>query len=351
MNQVDNLEFKVTMPIQKSDADDGRWVIKGIAAGAGFVDKAGDELLPQAIESLAAQINESPVPFRDWHKTNSISADMGYVVKAMVTPDWQLEVEVELDQDNNDAQYLWKKLEKGKKYGMSVRGNSERPIIEKGDGRYISKHHTIHLSEISATTEPFFTKSLGTVIRKAIDDAMPSLATGENTIMADSKIEGETPVAQESSAPENDTAATEASPSEQLVKSLMADEEFVGLIKSTVSDTVSEAMKAAQPEETTTEDNTEIEKSEETEEAQTEETPAASESDVAEIVKSAVEEVSKAFAAQIEELANRIPDTSAPAVLVKSEEETIQDALKDMSPSERIRLGLAAQRGELDKIK
>ena len=345
MNQVDSLEFKVTVPIQKSESTDGRWIIKGIAAGAGTVDKEGDELLPQAIQSLAAQINESPIPFRNWHRTNDITEDLGYVIKAEVTPDWQLAVEVELDQDNKDAEYLWTKLGKGKQYGMSVRGDSEKPIIEKSDRRYISKHHTIHLKEVSVTTQPYFSKSFGTVIRKAIDDAMPSLATGENTIMADSVKQGETPVVQESSAPENDTAATEATPSEQLVKSLMADTEFVGLIKSTVSETVTEAIKASnKTQETPAEDTTEVKKSE------TEADDSASQ-DVTEIVKSAVEEVSKAFSAQIEALANKIPDTVAPAVLQKSEEEKIQDGLKELSPSDRLRVGLAARGGELDKIK
>lgn len=342
MNQVDNLEFKLTVPIEKSESSDGEWVIRGIAAGAGFVDTDGDELLPQAIQSLAAQINESPIPFRNWHRTNDIAEDLGYVTKAEVTPDWQLAVEVTLDQDNPDAQYMWTKLGKGKQYGMSVRGDTEKPIIEKAEGRYVSKHHTIHLKEVSATTKPYYTHSLGTVIRKAIDEVMPSLAMGENTTMADSATQGETPVAQESTAPVNDTAATEATPSEQLVKSLMSDGAFVELIKSTVSTTVTEAMKTATPEETPAEDSTEVQKSEE--EAQ----PASNET--AEIVKSAIEEVSKAFAAQIEALANKIPDTAAPAVLVKSEEEKINEGLKELSPSDRLRLGLAARHSELDKI-
>lgn len=350
MNQVDNLEFKLTVPMEKSDHGDDGWYIRGVAAGAGFVDKDGDELLPQAIQSLAAQINESPIPFRNWHQTNDITEDLGEVVKASVTPDWQLEVEVKLDQDNPQSQYLWKKLGQGKQYGLSVRGDSERPIIEKSDRRYVSKHHAIHLKEVSVTTKPYFTHSLGTVIRKAIDEAMPSLANiGENTIMADS-ITGETPVVQESSAPENDTVASgQASPSNEevakaILDTMLASDEFKTLVKSAVAEVNAEA---ATTTETSTEDNTEIEKSDTEEETSTD---AASTQDVTEIVKSAVEEVSKAFAKQLEDLANKIPDAAAPAVLVKSENENIQEVIASLPVSERLRVGLAARSGELDKI-
>lgn len=344
MTQVDNvLEWKLTVPMEKSETDDGRWIIKGIAAGAGFVDKAGDVMLPEAIEKLAAQINSMPVPFRNQHKVDDIMEDLGEVFKAVVTPDFELSVEAELDQDNPAAQYLWKKLEQKKKYGMSIRGDTQSPQIEKAEGRYVSKHHTVHLKEVSATTRPYYTHSLGTVLRKAIDDAMPSLATGENTIMADSVTNGEAPV-QESSAPENDTA-TEATPSNEevakaILDSMLASDEFKTLVKSAVAEVQTEA---TPEEETSTEDNTEVEKAEE--EASTE-----ASTDMSEIVKSAVEEVSKAFAAQIEELANRIPDTAQPPVLQKSEEENINEALANMSPRDRLRVGLAARNDELDKI-
>jgi hypothetical protein len=343
MNQADNsFDFKVTVPLEKSlHENDSGWYIKGIAAAAHFQDEEGDILLPEAIEMLAAQINDEPVPFRNTHKADSITEDMGQVIKARATPDFQLEVEVELDQDNPEAQYLWTKLGKGKKYGMSIRGSSVNPIIEKGVKSYISKHRAVHLKEISATTRPFFTHSFGTVLRKAIVEADASLATlGENTIMADS-ITGETP-AQESSAPENDTVVTEVSPSEELVKSLMSNEDFTSLIKTAVLEAV--ASQAGN-----SEDTTEISKSEEDESAAESASPTLN---VEELVKSIVTELNASTDAKIEALASRIADRG-PAVLVKSEQETADDVIRNLresNPRNALRAALAYRHGEQDRL-
>ena len=345
MNQ-NSYDFKVTVPLEKS-IHEGGWYIKGIAAAANYEDRAGDVMLPEAIEMLAAQINNSPVPFRNTHNADDIKADMGEVVKAVVTPDFQLEVEVHLDEDNPDAKYLWDKLGKGKKFGMSIKGSSENPIIEKGQRNYISKHRAITLKEVSATTQPFFVHSLGTVLRKAMTEADASLANiGENTTMADS-ITGETP-AQESSAPEQVTAATEVSPSEELVKSLMANDEFKTLIKTAVAEAATPAVET-QASESSVEDSTEVSKSE-TEADTVEETDAAG--NVTEIVKSAIEEVSKAFAAQLEVLASRIPDTADPVLLEKSERESADETIATLrlDPHKALRTGLAAKHGMIDRL-
>lgn len=342
MNQADNLEFKVTVPMEKSERDGG-WYITGIAAGAGHVDKAGDMMLPSAIEVLAAQINDHPVPFRNQHKRDDIMEDLGEVVKAEVTEDFQLRVEVRLDQDNPAAQYLWNKLGQGKQYGMSVRGDTERPIIEKSQRGYTVKHHTVHLKEVSVTTRPFFTHSLGTVLRKAIDEAdYASLAIGENTTMADS-VTGEAPV-QESSAPENDTAQ-DVSPSEELVKSLMADDQFKNLITDTVKAAVASSMPADENEDSV-EDSTEVEKSEA-------EVATAPSTDMTEIVKSITAELNESFDSKIEALLERIADVSQPAILEKSEAEEAAKAIeefKNSDPRTRLRVGLAGQHGQLDRL-
>lgn len=341
MTQVDSLEFKVTIPLEKSDRDGG-WYIKGIAAGADYVDKAGDEMMPEAIQKLAAQINESPVPLRNQHKKDDIMEDLGYVVKAQVTPDFQLEVEAELDKDNPTAQYLWKKVGQGKQYGLSVRGDTETPVIEKAQGGYKVKHHSVFLKEVSVTTRPFYAHSLGTVLRKAIDEAdmAPLAVTGDNS-MSDSNT-GENP-AQESSAPENDTAQDATSPSEELVKSLMADEAFTTL----VTDTVTAAVAAAVPsQEDSVEDNTEVEKSD-TEEA-TADSP-----DITELVKSITTELNESMDSKIEALMGRIADVAQPAVLEKSEAEEAEEAIKEFKtsdPRNRLRIGLAASHDQLDKI-
>ena len=338
MNQVDeskSYEYKYTVPIEKSLRGD-RWIIRGVAAGT-EVDKQGDVITAQAIQSLAQQINEAPVPFRNQHQVDNIMEDMGEVIKAFVTPDYQLEVEVELDRDNPSAQYLWKKLEQGKKYGMSIRGNSVSPYTElsKAHGRPVRKHGHVTISEVSITTRPVYSHSLGTVLKKAIDLAEAESATGENVM--DTPVTGEAQAASETSAPEN-VSATEPTPSEVLVKSLMDNEDF----KTLIATTVAEAVKAQAP---ATE---EVEKSEEAEESSETQSDNL---DVETLVKSIVAEVSAQTDAKIEELANRITERG-PAVLVKSEQETADEVIKSLrdDPRQALRVGLAAKHGELDRL-
>lgn len=338
MTQVDNLDFKVTVPLEKTERD-GKWIIAGVATGAGFVDSAGDEMLPQAIEGLAAQINDSPVPLRDSHKKDSILEDIGVVVKADVTPGFQLLVEAELDQKNPSSIYLWNKLDEGKKYGLSVKGHSEKPIVEKSMDRYVSKHHTVSLDEVSVTTRPYFTHSFGTVLRKAMDEALAPLATMGDTNMENSKT-GEAPV-QESSAPENDTAQDSVSPSEELVKSLMADDEF----KTLIADTVKAAIAETAPATDSVEDTTEVEKSES--EADT------TAPDMAEIVKSVATELNASVDAKIEAMLDRIADVAGPRVIEKTEADEAKEVIeqfKTSSPQNRLRVGLAAKHDQLDRL-
>lgn len=344
MNQAEtNLEFKVTIPLEKSVHEDGGWYIKGVAAGLG-VDKDGDAMMPEAIEGLAVQINTAPVPFRNHHNKDDIMENMGEVVKASVTSDFELMVEVELDQDNPSSQYLWKKLDQGKQYGMSVRGDTERPTFEKAQsGRYVHKHHTVILKEVSVTTRPFYTKSLGTVLRKAMTDAEASFATGENTKMEDSNT-GE-PTTPESTAPVNDTVVEGTpSPSDELVKSLMDNEAFTTFMTEQIATAV-----AAAPVEDSVEDTTEVVKSD-TEEEVEESTEAP---DITEIVKSLTTELNSSFDAKIDKMMGQIADSATPRVLVKSEAEEAAEAIeafKTSDPRNRLRVGLAATHGESDKL-
>jgi hypothetical protein len=338
MTQVGNeqsYEYKYTVPIEKSLRGD-RWIIRGVAAGP-EVDKQGDVITPEAINSLATQINEAPVPFRNQHKVDDIMEDMGEVIKAFVTPDYQLEVEVELDRDNPSAQYLWKKLEQGKQYGMSIRGNSISPYTElsKAYGRPVRKHGRVTISEVSVTTRPVYSHSLGTVLKKAIDLAEAENAAGDNVM--DTPVTGEAQAASETSAPEN-VSATEPAPSEVLVKSLMDNDDFKNLITTAVTEAVQAQAPATE----------EVEKSEEAEES----TETQSDNlDVETLVKSIVAEVSSQTDTKIEELANRITERG-PAVLVKSEQETADEVIKSLreDPRQALRVGLAAKHGELDRL-
>lgn len=326
------VSFSITVPIEKSDRTDG-WYITGIAAGT-EPDMENDSLTPQAIQKLAEQINAGTIPFRNQHNVNTITEDLGYLTKAEVTEYNQLAVEVLLDQDNPEAVYLWNKINKGKKFGMSINGSSAGFYVSRSkEGKAVRNHPLVLLGEVSATTRPIYVPSLGTVLRKAID-----LAAGDNNTMPPQVDGQETEVA--TSAPEN-VVPTELRPSDELVKSLMANNDFVTLIKSSVA----EQLKAVEPQpvvEDTTDSSSEAETSQEQ-----------AEPNVEQIVKSALAEVSAQFTSEIQRLAEMIPEVSQPGVLTKSEQENDREIMAEImsDPRSALRAALAARHGELDKLR
>lgn len=160
-----------------------------------------------------------------------------------------------------------------------------------------------------------------------------------NGIITDGAVE-----VTESSTPENDTVQTALSPSDELVKSLMANDDFVTLIKTAVAGAVStpDAEQTSETE-TSVEDSTEISKS--VEEVAT--------PDVMELVKSAVTDATAALSAQIAALSERIPEVGLPGVLIKSEQETDAEIIAELrsDPRQALRVSLAAAHGELDKLR
>lgn len=177
--------FKYTISIEKAETRDGRMFITGVAAGPG-IDLQGEEMDPQAITGFAAQIEDrvakgDPIPYMDHHQKGGVLNELGTVVKGWVTDQFELGIEVELDSDNPAAVALFTKVNKGKKFGMSVQGSVNkyidqfRPEIGKAVRRFLD----VTLGEISNTTRPIWTPSFGTVLSKAIDDAVAESATDE----------------------------------------------------------------------------------------------------------------------------------------------------------------------------
>jgi hypothetical protein len=347
------VDWKLTIPLQKSEREDG-WYIRGVAAGT-EPDLEGDVLTENCIRSFATQINESPVPFKDWHAQNTIMADMGLVEKAWLESGSQLGVEIRLDEDHPSAQYLWKQLGKGKQYGLSVEGGVTKYEFDtarkskNGFGRNIDE---VTLREVSCTTKPVYTPSFGTVLRKALDEAIEaeSVAKGETTSMpevtpqADPAETTQTPVAGEAVAPTSAPAAEETTAVEKAVvaetaKDAKMVERLVRHLRE--SDSLLEAMglkggEIAAPADSQT--TTDTAKSE----------PAATGDDLATVVKSLVETIAAQKAA-IEDLKERIPEVTVPGVVHKSQEEEAAEAIAEMRKDPRValRAALAAQRGEI----
>lgn len=343
-------DFKITMPIRKSDREDG-WYVTGVAAGT-EVDSEGWRLTERCIGRMAEQAESKSVYARDWHEKNSIMSDMGTVQKSWVTPSFELGVEVELDQDHPKAQWLWKKLGEGKQFGMSVLGDVPDTgySIEKSSGERIVVIDDVEWEEVSFTTKPIYTPSFGTVLRKAIDEAeAKSVPTGDNTSVDDvtpvttGEETTETPVEvavapteaqeQEVTTVEKAVSTTTTRDAKGLAK-LVKQYHEMGTLLVDLGIDVNEPAPAQEAEAST--DTTVVEKS--TDESK-------DDSELLTLVKSVVETLT-AQKAEIESLKERIPETSAPGITVrKSEaEEAIEtwNTLRQENPREALRLALAA---------
>jgi hypothetical protein len=179
--------FKFTFPITKSEQrDDGRYLI-GYASGP-EIDTDGERMHPEAIEKFSDQINASngadyPLTYRDAHAPDGVLRDLGVITKAWVNEHFHLGIEVKLDDDNPAADYLYKQVQKGKQYGMSVHGT----VTDWSDdfvedlGKTVRTFKNVILDEISNTTRPAWYPSFGTVLAKSVTDASDD-AAGDNPV-------------------------------------------------------------------------------------------------------------------------------------------------------------------------
>lgn len=215
--------WKYTFPIEKAEqrADGHRYLV-GLASGPG-VDLQNHEVDPLAIHDFVAQIAArleagDPIPYRDAHRKDGVFMDLGILTKGWVTPANELAVEVQLDDegDNAGADWLFKQVQKGKKFGMSIAGSVPEGgfIDELRAGVGIVRRFTkVVLSEISNTTRPIWTPSFGTVLSKAIDEAQAESAHSEGDEPMSEALqtaEAETPTPSDDDAPLTATADEEA---------------------------------------------------------------------------------------------------------------------------------------------
>lgn len=183
--------FKYTLPVEKAETrDDGLYLV-GLASGP-EIDGDGDRVTPEAIWDFAKQINDlggiplnERVPYVDAHAKDGVLRELGWVTKAWVTDSGHLGVEVRLDEESPAALYLHKQVMRGKKFGMSVAGKVLDWAYEHAPeiGKTVRTFKKVVLSEISNTSRPSWSHSLGTVIAKAIQDAETSesdAAVGDN---------------------------------------------------------------------------------------------------------------------------------------------------------------------------
>jgi hypothetical protein len=341
-------DYKITIPITKSDTD-GKWLIKGRASGLG-VDQESQVMRPAGIERLAKRINETPVPFRDTHMKNSILNELGVVTKATVSPDFGLDIEVELDKKHPSSKWLWESLDDGKQFGMSVHGQSNDFKVEQENGKPVLAIYDVEIDEVSVTTRPMWSPSFGTVIKKSIDEEthksveeVVNMPPEDNAVVEEVVVEEV--VEEVTSAPE-----------------IVTEPETVEVAKAVTTDTAKEAKKLAKlaslvaqtnavllelgivlpaAEETVTDSAvvTEIP----VEKSEVDETP-----DRISQIEAQLQEATET----IEILKSQIPSTPVPGVLVrKSAIDELQESFNSMDPSSRMRAALAALHNETEKLR
>lgn len=350
--EMSKFDFNLTIPFEKAEREDG-WYITALAAGP-EVDLQHERLAPSALEGIVRQIEQEPVPFLNWHNKNDALAEMGEVQKAWLTPDFHMGVEIKLDQDDYRAQKLWKKLDQGKQFGLSVSGSGDyKNEIEKS--QRVRTYYQVQLDEISLTTKPIYTPSFGTVLRKAADESPEegdTTSMSEETPIAEETIveatststqtteveKPETPAAPEaqSSEPETESASSgeavvekAVSPktvtAQRLKKLLQANREMNDLLAEFIAGGSTAVDESTDSD--TSEEVTEISKSAQTETQSGE-------------LEKALNEITRLRDEFIEFKAS-VPVTPVPPVLTKAEETNILDEVSKASPRERLRFGLA----------
>lgn len=195
MNQ--EVKFKYTFPIAKSEArEDGNFLI-GYASGP-EVDSEKERMSPEAIQAFSDQINASSdghrLVYRDAHAPDGVLRDLGDITKAWINEKMHLGIEVKLDMENPAAAFLWKQVNNGKQYGMSVAGRVYDYIDEfvAEVGSQVRTYKAIILDEISNTTRPAWYPSFGSVLAKSIKDAESAVASsGEVSEKSATTDEGE----------------------------------------------------------------------------------------------------------------------------------------------------------------
>lgn len=197
--------FKYTIAITKAEERDGGLYVYGRATGLGL-DSQGHEMTPEAIEGFQKQIRAraesgDPVPAVDWHQKDGIAVQLGDVTDARVDADWNLDIEVRLDEDNPNAQYLYKKVKKGKQFGLSVAGKVQQFArrFDEATKQAVLRFFDVALTEVSFTTKPIWTPSFGTVLAKSVFDAADAESVtygeGDSPEMSEKDTAGLTPEA------------------------------------------------------------------------------------------------------------------------------------------------------------
>ncbi len=363
--------YKLTIPIEKAFVgDDGRRRLVGAATGP-EIDLQGDRIHPSLIDKWISFVNDNPetVPYRDWHKDNTSTAELGVLEKAWKNEAGHMMIQVVLDDDNPVADFIHKKALKGKQFGMSVKGNVIRYAQEfvPDLSRKVRTFYDATLDEVSNTTRPVWTHSLGTVFAKAVDEELSHAADGDKSVANETETPGgnevevvettqsvakvETTESGAATAPD-----TQAAPDEPTAKEAEAQEvvEETAVVEKAISgETKKDAKRLDKIVKLYTALGTELRESGLLDASEAEVETAAAETTVEKSETGEddryvrLEKSIETLSATVLAIAENTPAGTAPGVLRKSEEVDPLDELRSVEdPIERLRLAMAARHGE-----
>ena len=336
------INFKYTIPITKSSAEEDGLYIEGAATGP-EVDLQDERIAPEAIADFARQIRDRAeagdhIPYYDEHDKGgrSVLKHLGDLVDGTITDKGHLWVKVRLNEDNPAATFLYRQIQKGKKFGMSISGDVPdagwTDEIVKSIGRKIRTFKQVILTHIANTTRPVWTPSLGTVLNRAVEKALSEGETmAEETVVESTKETQETTT--ETPATETTTETTteetrvetpETPAAEETNEASGLDAKIDALLAGFA--TLVEALKPQTPAPVV------VQHSE-------------TETPEPEISKSESDDKFARLEAELAELKERSA-TPPPPVVTKAQTEEFEGIMKSMSPQERLRVALAAQHGE-----
>lgn len=364
--------FKFTFPISKAEERTDGFYITGYASGP-EVDTENERMTPEAIERFSAQINEAPADqklvYRDAHAPDGVLRDLGDITKAWVNEHFHLGIEVKLNMDNPAAAFLFKSIDKGKQYGMSIAGRVIDYVDEFVEGSGVVRtYKNVALDEISNTTRPAWYPSFGSVLTKSIKDASsddaPTGVTVENDELLDETVEDATKsddatsddttekTSDDNSTGEEDTTEkSDESTDEEVEKagrkvSGATAAKLIGLYESMGAE-----LRNLGVLETSVEEETASEKSASGSEEDTTEKTGEADATADTITKSDLDALASDLKKANERIAEleALPRTQLPGVINdethKAAKSDFEELLSKASPSDKLRLAFAAQTG------
>jgi len=174
-------KFTIAMPILKTRIkivknDKGEDVeerfLEGVASGT-EVDLVGDEMAPEAIQTMADSLKQHVINLNAEHDT-SWQSEMGEITKLEVSENHDLLMETKLN-GMSKAKDLWYALNTlNKKLGLSIGGYVKEYTMvrdendEEGYARSHRKFVNIELDHIAVTSSPAYPKSWVSAISKSL---------------------------------------------------------------------------------------------------------------------------------------------------------------------------------------